>query len=158
MLGAARKVRADSLAGEWVGTPILKGDADAMPEIGGLGAVTADVAWVLGRWIGDGWLTRRPERGNVWSRVTICASHDESDELAKELEARTDLPWNRRRHRTTDTFHVDRVGLAGFLADHFGRGAAGKKLPTWLLFAPEAIRRAFVDGYLSADGHVNDAA
>ncbi|MFD5384326.1 DNA cytosine methyltransferase [Streptomyces sp. NPDC127074] len=155
VLGEPGEVRADSLAGHWVGTPILKDDAGALPVIDGLGVITADVAWVLGRWIGDGWLTRRPERGDVWSRVTICASHDESDALAKELEARTDLPWNRARNRTTDTFHVNRVGLAAFLTDHFGHGAAGKRLPSWLLFAPEAIRRAFVDGYLSADGHVS---
>ncbi|WP_245726946.1 DNA cytosine methyltransferase [Streptomyces longwoodensis] len=155
VLGAPREVRADSLAGEWVGTPILTGETDALPVVDGLGTVTADVAWVLGRWVGDGWLARRPERGNVWSRVTICASHDESDALAEELAARTGLPWNRTRQRTTDTFHVNRVGLAAFLADHFGHGAAGKKLPTWLLFAPEEIRRSFLDGYLSADGHIS---
>lgn len=155
VLGEPGEVRADSLAGHWVATPILKGGASALPVIDGLGAVTEDVAWVLGRWIGDGWLSRRAERGNVWSRVTICASHGESDVLAKELASRTDLPWNRTRQRTTDTFHVNRFGFAAFLADHFGHGAGGKRLPSWLLFAPEPIRRAFVDGYLSADGHIS---
>lgn len=153
VLGDPGEVRADSLAGQWIASPILEDDASALPAIDGLGAVTADVAWVLGRWVGDGWLGRRAERGNVWSRVTICASHDESDDLAKELEARTELPWNRTRQRTTDTFHVNRVGLAAELANHFGHGAAGKRVPSWLLFAPEPIRRAFVDGYLSADEH-----
>ncbi|MFJ9351744.1 DNA cytosine methyltransferase [Streptomyces sp. NPDC101237] len=155
VLAEPSEVRADSLTNHWVGTPILTADDSALPVIAGLGIVTADVAWVLGRWVGDGWLSRRPERGNVWSRVTICASHDESDELAKELASRTELPWNRTRQRTTDTFHVSRVGLAAELADHFGHGAAGKRLPPWLLFAPEPIRRAFVDGYLSADGHIS---
>ncbi|MFD6113870.1 DNA cytosine methyltransferase [Streptomyces yangpuensis] len=155
VLGEPAEVRADSLAGHWVGTPILTADSNALPVIGDLGVVTADVAWVLGRWVGDGWLSRRPERGNVWSRVAICASHEEGDALAKELAARTELPWNRTRNRTTDTFHVNRVGLAAELADHFGHGAAGKRVPSWLLFAPEPIRRAFVDGYLTADGHVS---
>ncbi|MFE6714004.1 DNA cytosine methyltransferase [Streptomyces sp. NPDC057695] len=155
VLGEPREVRADSLASHWVGTPVLSDDGSTPPVVDGLGAVTAEVAWVLGRWVGDGWLSRRPERGNAWARVTICASHDESDALAKELEARTDLPWNRTRQRTTDTFHVSRVAFAAFLAEDFGHGASGKRLPSWLLFAPEAIRRAFVDGYLAADGHVS---
>ncbi|MEU3708359.1 DNA cytosine methyltransferase [Streptomyces anulatus] len=155
VLGTPAEVRADSLAGHWVASPILESDGTELPEIDGLGPLTADLAWVLGRWVGGGWLTRRPERGDAWSRVTICAGHGGSDDLAKELGARTGLPWNRTRQRTDDTFHVSRVGLAAFLADHFGHGAAGKRLPAWLLFAPELIRRAFVDGYLSADGHVN---
>ncbi|WP_280381434.1 DNA cytosine methyltransferase [Nocardia wallacei] len=153
VLGAACEVRADSLAGMYVGTPILEHDGREMPAIDGVGPVDADIAWVLGRWLGDGWVSRRPERKDVWSRVTICGSHDEGHDLAEKLELLTDLPWNRTRRRTTDTFHVDRVGVAAFLAENFGHGAAGKRIPEWMLFAPIEIRQSFVDGYISADGH-----
>jgi site-specific DNA-cytosine methylase len=155
VLGTPREVRADSLAGMWVGTPVLGHDGAELPDIDGVGAVTPGLARVLGRWAGDGWVSRRPERGGVWSRVTICASHAESDDLAGQLAHLTDLPWNRTRLRTTDIFHVNRVGLASFIAGNFGHGAAGKRIPAWMLFAPEEVRQAFVDGYVSADGHVS---
>jgi hypothetical protein len=155
VLGTPREVRADSLAGMWVGTPVLGHDGGELPTIDGLGTVAPGIAWVLGRWVGDGWVSRRPERGNAWSRVTICASHAESDGLAEQLARLTDLPWNRTRQRTTDTFHVTRYGLAAFIAGNFGHGAAAKRVPAWMLFAPEEVRQAFVDGYVSADGHVS---
>lgn len=151
-LGKRREIRADSLAGMFVGSPILDSDGTELPVIDGLGAITVDVAWMLGRWVGDGWVSRRPERNNAWSRVTICGSHAESDGLGKEL-SRLALPWNRTRQRTTDIFHVNRVGLAAFIVDNFGHGATGKRVPTWMLFAPKKIRQSFVDGYMSADGH-----
>lgn len=153
VLHAPTETRADDLAGRWVGTPILESDEGALPVIDGLGVVTPDLAWVIGRWVGDGWVSRRPERDDAWSRITICAGHAESDDLAKHLAALTDLPWNRTRKRTTDNFHVNRRGLADFLADNFGHGASAKRLPPWLLFAPGPVRRAFIEGYLSADGH-----
>lgn len=155
VLGEPQEVRADNLAGMYVGTPVLNHDGTELPVIDGIGAITPSIAWVLGRWAGDGWVSRRPDRGNVWSRVTIRASHAESDDLAKQLASLTSLPWNRTRQRTTDTFHVNRQGLAGFIADNFGHGAAAKRLPAWLLFAPEEIRQSFADGYVSADGHVS---
>jgi hypothetical protein len=157
VLGTPREVRADSLAGMWVGTPVLSHDGAELPVIDGLGAVTPAIAWVLGRWVGDGWVSRRPERGDVWSRVTICASHAEADDLAKHLAHLTDLPWNRTHQRTTDTFHVTRVGLAAFITANFGHGASGKRIPAWMLFAPEEVRQAFADGYASADGHTSRA-
>ena len=154
VLGAPGEVRADSLAGMWVGTPVLGYDGATLPDIDGIGPVTPAIAWLLGRWVGDGWVSRRPDRGNVWSRITICASHAESDDFAKQLARLTDLPWNRTRKRTADTFHVTRVGLAAFIVGNFGHGAAAKRIPAWMLFAPEDIRQAFAVGYASADGHV----
>jgi DNA (cytosine-5)-methyltransferase 1 len=155
VLGTPREVRADELAGVWVGSPILTDAGAELPAAPDLGPITADNAWVLGRWVGDGWVARRPERDNVWSRVTICASHAEADELGAELRERTNLPWNSTEQRTTNTFHVNRQGLAAFIVEHFGHGAEGKRIPAWLLFAPAEIRKAFVEGYLSADGHTS---
>ncbi|MDP7739294.1 DNA cytosine methyltransferase [Mycobacterium paragordonae] len=152
LLGERREVRADSLNGVFVGSPILDSAGAELPVIDGIGPITHDIACMLGRWVGDGWVSRRPERNGAWSRVTICASHAEADELGKEL-SRLSLPWNRTRQRTTDTFHVNRLGLATFIVDNFGHGAGGKRVPTWMLFAPRTIRQAFVDGYMSADGY-----
>ena len=155
VLGTLREVRADSLAGTWVGTPVLSHDGAELPAIDGIGTVTPGIAWVLGRWAGNGWVSRGPKRSDAWSRVTICASHAESDHLAGRLAQLTGLPWNRTRQRTTDTFHVNRPGLGAFIAGNFGHGATGKRIPAWLLFAPEDVRQAFADGCMSADGHVS---
>lgn len=44
-------------------------------------------------------------------------------------------------------------GLADALRSEFGNLAGGKRLPPWLLGAPEAHRRAWLDAYLAGDGH-----
>ncbi len=43
--------------------------------------------------------------------------------------------------------------LTGWLVEHFGRLANGKRLPAWLLGATEELRRAFWDAYCAGDGH-----
>lgn len=105
--------------------------------------------WVVGRWLGDGHVEKRN------NRVTICCSHTEADMLADAL-AETGWVWRRHDGRTAVKFRTTVRGLAGWLTTHFGSGARNKEIPAWMLGAPEPVRRALLDGYVSADGCIKE--
>jgi DNA (cytosine-5)-methyltransferase 1 len=104
--------------------------------------------WLVGRWVGDGSLTfgRNHE-------VILTCSFAESDELAARL-ADTGARWVRRRMRTAEAFTLSDLKARDWLNEHFGHGASLKSLPAWSLSLSHTIRRALLDGYLSADGGV----
>jgi DNA (cytosine-5)-methyltransferase 1 len=106
---------------------------------------------------------QRPGRGQG-SEVHITCGPHEVIELAAKLDyappagvraKEGELRWRRRDVRTGAYFATAHTGLALWLRDHFGSGAAGKKMPAWALSMPEDWRRSLLDGYTSADGHDN---
>jgi hypothetical protein len=116
--------------------------------------------WMVGRWVGDGWVRRRGGQGD---EVLICCAKKEGDELDRrlsEIAPRTgkrvcagEIHWRRSEERTTFRFTAASNGLAAWLADHFGSGAAAKSWPSWTFGMDETNRRALLDGYVSADGN-----
>ena len=99
--------------------------------------------WMVGRWVGDGWLSR------AGASVLICCGHHESDMLETKLN-----DWRRTEQETTTRFRLANRPLHTWLETHFGRGAQNKSVPSWLLGAPLRIREAWMAGYVSADGWV----
>lgn len=129
------RIAAEDMVGQWWATPTLISDV-APPEI------PEDVDWWwVGRWVGDGWVNQ--------GKVIICCGHHETGELVDRLPG-----WSRRTKRTAENFSLGNTELAGWLTENFGKGAANKFIPTWLLAMPVADRQAFLDGYVSADGCV----
>lgn len=122
-----------------------------IPPVPG-GGISLDCSfwWMVGRWVGDGWL-RISSAPRTDRDVIICCADSEADDLKSRL-ADTGLNWICSRQRTAVRFTVRHAGLTGWLADNFGRGAAGKTIPGWLLGADPDIRQALLDGYASADG------
>jgi intein/homing endonuclease len=104
--------------------------------------------WVIGRWVGDGWTSSAP---NGDYRIVICAGHHEADDLESELCA-TGWKWRREPDRTATKFRLQNRELRDWLRSQFGVGAAGKRIPAWLLGTSEDIRQSFLAGLLSADG------
>lgn len=87
--------------------------------------------------------------------LTICCGKHEADDLAKRLFLGAgELRWAKRETRTSVQLTTSHRGLVEWIAEHFGHGAAGKKIPAWALTMPEAYRAALLAGYVSADGHV----
>jgi hypothetical protein len=58
--------------------------------------------------------------------------------------------------RTTDKLITTSKPLTRWLALHFGEGAAGKTIPAWALGMRWEYREALLEGYLWADGHIDD--
>lgn len=114
----------------------------------------ADLAWVAGRYVADGFLSFAKKRGKLTSgRMHIIVKPSKLDEI-KARALRADLrPTSRLRENGTHDLELSDTDFCRFVEAHFGRLADGKEIPTWLLGAPEDIRRGFLDGYLSGDGH-----
>lgn len=116
--------------------------------------------WLAGRYTGDGWTRLTETRGEV---VIVCGPDEieylqEKLDMWKRLGARCkdgELAWHFRRVRTEGQFTCSCRGLVKWLRVNFGHLATEKTVPAWLLGAPENLKRAFIDGYVGADGHVS---
>lgn len=98
--------------------------------------------WLAGRYVADGWV------GRDGLMIAVGAGKE------SEFETQTSYySWavsesgpSCRRYTTPD--HQG----AAWLVEHFGKGAHGKTLPTFLLAEDEGVRARFLAGYLSGDG------
>lgn len=133
-----------------------------VPELPNSLADVPEFWWIVGRWVGDGWVRLRGGTGSG-DEVIICCGHSEADDLEAHLAAFAprrgqraqtgELHWRRVHDRTVTKFHAASNSFARWLVTHFGRGAAGKSWPAWALGMGEGNRRAMLEGYASADGH-----
>lgn len=119
------------------------------PPIFGLAQNLANAWWLIGRWLGDGSLSFGHN-----AEVVISCGYSEVDELAPRLE-QTGADWRMHAKRTAMNFTLWSPELRDWLYLHFGHGAANKGLPAWVYSLTADERRALLDGYISADGHVS---
>lgn len=113
--------------------------------------------WLAGRYFGDGWTRLSDTRAEL---VIVCGAH-EAQELGRSLDQwprsgsraqGIELAWTLRSVETGAQFSCNARALVVWLREHFGHGAADKRLPGWLLSAPRQLQEAFMSGYLGADG------
>lgn len=102
----------------------------------------ADFWWVIGRYMGDGW--HRAQGG-----VIICCAHDELDEVTQRIDKL--FNYNVTKDRTVYKIHIPIKELSAFVAQ-FGNGAMNKHLTNTIFDLPTNLLKAFLNGYMSADG------
>lgn len=110
----------------------------------GVDSSTLEFAKFLGYWVGDGWVT-----GDT---VSLCGAISDGPMLER-LMTSAGMSCCLSKERTSARARCGSRMLARWLDEHFGRGAAHKRIPAWLHGASEAYRAAFLDGYFTADGH-----
>lgn len=143
-------------------TPHAFPDAKA-PAVGGRGMeITPDLLWLAGRYLGDGWTRLDDKHAEL---VITCGKH-EVDGL-RQLLAKwpaiagragyDELRWQERHTGTAYQFTTAHQGFVEWLREHFGHGAAEKRVPGWALGMPKELREALLSGYVSADGQTTDA-
>lgn len=112
--------------------------------------------YMIGRWLGDGWIRRRKNRTDQ-DLVRICDERGAKADALEEQLAATGLKWTRQDHsESAEVFDLEVASsrvLVPWLTRHFGEFADGKTLPAWVFGASEAQRWALVEGYYDADGH-----
>lgn len=91
--------------------------------------------------------------GSTWGQIFLCCSHDETDYLKNKLDEMQSV-WTVFNERTVTKFRTSNLALCRWLEENFGKGAKGKKVPSWILSLPREYRQALLDGYFSADGWV----
>lgn len=102
----------------------------------------ADFWWIIGRYMGDGW--SRAQGG-----IIICCAHDELDEVTRRIDKL--FNYNVAKERTVYKIHIPIKELSAFVAQ-FGSGAMNKHLTNTILDLPTNLLKAFLNGYMSADG------
>lgn len=111
--------------------------------------------YFMGRFAGDGWVSKvqRKQRKNSFQyKVLICCAHDEFDELVSCFEG-MNMKYNYVKERTSYKFYICSKELVEF-CEHMGKGASNKKVHPDLWKESIKNKKSFIDGYISADGHI----
>jgi hypothetical protein len=103
-----------------------------------------DLMMIAGAYLGDGWVRSNDRRGAVMFGI----NPSKLDALRPAFDAYG--RWHSTQERTTARATICSRPLARWLAENFGTGAAGKRVPMWVLGHPE--RDALLQGYLLTDG------
>lgn len=105
-----------------------------------------DEAWLVGYFVGDGWKTTRKE-------YKICGDDKKEVEIFKHIKYfHKDKDYD---SRTCHEYTIDKVGNSKIIPilNEANTGASNKEVPVSILFSGTEIKKAFLDGYLTADGY-----
>lgn len=104
-----------------------------------------DFWWMVGRYVADGCADDHS--------ISLCVHpKDQEPVLAHARRCGMKVRIQTRDHSSADMLLTGNTGYVKWLREHFGHHSHHKEIPTWLLTAPENVRQAFFDGYISGDG------
>lgn len=98
----------------------------------------------LGYWLGDGWVTS--------DTVTLCGAKSDIS-LLDVIFSEAGLHGSAYVEKTSSRIRCGSKSLSAWLTANFGKYAHTKRIPVWLHSMPAEFIRAFLSGYLEADGH-----
>jgi Fe-S cluster assembly scaffold protein SufB len=105
-----------------------------------------DLMWLLGFYLGDG----TKERG----RVTFCLPESDKS-YARVRRAVREIFGLEGKHHLHAQLRFASTDFSSFLGElGFGGKATTKRLPEWVYTLPIDQKRALIDGYIAADGHM----
>jgi site-specific DNA-cytosine methylase len=107
--------------------------------------------YMLGRWLGDGWIKNGIKRKKS---IRICCAKYETDDLQQRLDS-TGMRFQLvERRESVDIFEAFDVGLVKWIKANFREKAHFKTLPAWVFTAPRDYRLALIQGWADSDAHV----
>lgn len=110
--------------------------------------------YIVGRYLGDGWLKYRYRKTKKLQGVIICCGKDEKEELEKKI-CESNFKYCLSEERTTYRFTICNVEFATFLLQ-FGYGACNKHLTKDVYNLPKNLMQGLLYGYFDADGCVHE--
>lgn len=105
--------------------------------------------YLIGRFIGDGWVTTRKERNNNISGIKICCAKNELEELKLKLD--NILHYCVVEDKTTYKLQFSNKELGEF-CKQFGIGAKNKNIPQWILDLKKEYLEYLLFGIIDSDG------
>jgi DNA-cytosine methyltransferase len=107
-----------------------------------------DFWWLIGRYLGDGWF-------RTGGGIIICCSKikNEYSDITNKLDS-LGFGYIKIEERTTYKIHISFKEIALFVKQ-FGKGAINKRLTNDIFDLPKELLKGFLDGYFSADGHID---
>ncbi len=105
---------------------------------------TDDLMWFLGFYIGDGYCDK--------TRVYIAVPND--DPAHTKITAAIENIFGLDYEIRGVTVRVNSTNLVAFIKDlGFTGNARTKRIPMWVFELPLSQKKAFIEGYIAADGH-----
>lgn len=112
-----------------------------------------DFWYFVGRFVGDGWIrkTKRKHRKNSYIyQAILCCGKSEFDEV-KQIMDSIGYTYNYSEERTVYKFRICSMELVDYLSK-CGIGAINKCVHPDVWMLPLNKKKAFLEGYISADG------
>ena len=116
--------------------------------------LTDEQAWLLGRYVADGYIVntkRRHRQNSYFHRVVFCIGKKKVDSFKAHVSNYHLSPSVSNKNGSCIKFSIYNEELMD-LASEFGRGAANKEIPLWVFGLSLNQRKLFIDGYTSGDG------
>lgn len=142
---------------EWIKVKDLKkGDLIQQynPKIKMTRRLTDEQAWLLGRYVADGYIVntkRRHRQNSYFHRVVFCIGKKKVDSFKAHVSNYHLSSSVSNKNESCIKFSIYNEELMD-LASEFGRGAANKEIPLWVFGLSLNQRKLFIDGYTSGDG------
>lgn len=148
---------------QWVAVQNLqKGDLVLVNpyEVSNNNSVTNIDAWLLGRYIADGYYndSHRKGRKNSYNhKVIFCVGYTKCDEFEQHLGK-----YHATKAYDKDNPHCIKYIITNMallkLVKQAGRGALNKEIPSFVFGWPVELRKAFINGIYSGDGTKSNKA
>lgn len=112
-----------------------------------------DFWYLIGRYIGDGWLAHRYRGGvkKLNDKAVICCGFQDLEILTSIVKKVFGSHYSVSKEKTGYKFHITQKWFADFLTI-IGSGAGNKQIPSKWFGLEKLKAKALIDGYLSADG------
>lgn len=144
---------------DYIGIPVNQ--SSIVPQLNGVSLNSTSFWWIVGRYVGDGWT-------EIYHRKEISPNHTERRVIIccgkKDKSGIEDIGYHLKQVGLTFRIEEGRTVFKFFIEPHqelynflqlFGRYAYGKRIPNEVLDLPVDLAKAFLDGYITADGHYN---
>ena len=119
--------------------------------------IDKDLAYLVGRYIGDGWKTPSG-RGKIPFKYYICCNDQEQKELEDKLNSAS-ISFSKKRNRTVNEYHLctssEKEKELMILLEECGRRSESKKIPREVWNWNKESVKALIEGYFAADGSID---
>jgi DNA gyrase subunit A len=135
------------------------------------GFLNENIAYLLGMFMSEGWITKNPGKNNTYRIGFSCNSREMIEKIADVLMQEFDyVPGIKERGymiRNSKgeaiisyqyTIRISKNYICNFLIENFelaGLKAQDKRIPQQIFISPEAVIYAFVSGLIDGDGSVH---
>lgn len=120
--------------------------ASVLPPVEPCNVSDADL-WLMGRYVADGHMRESRWTPGKYEEMVISVGRAKLDAFKAKVERKVTLYESETAIKAIFYGHDTIAPFA-----QFGRGAANKSLPAWVLALPREQAAIFLDGYLSGDG------
>ena len=143
---------------DYIGTPLNQNNVPFNWDLNI--PISNDLLWFLGRFVGDGWIEERRRNGKYLDcdkDILLCCNKkdNEREEIEERLQ-KIGLKYRISEAKTTYKIVIHNLPLLKWMRI-FGKGAYNKTIPNIILDLPREELESFVEGYVSADGHINQS-